>query len=427
MPVFDTSIRTKLVDGSTDLGGKGWVLKDYIIEVYPNLVPDVKTPALWGLSGPLWGWGANGYYQSYEPGHSQVGGSINHISSPIQTIASGVWKTAAASFGNTFAIKSGGTLWGSGWMGNGALGNNETLRNPYNYVGAQYDRSSPVQTVTGGNNWSKVASGYKMGAGIKTDGTLWVWGLNDFGQLGDNTVISKSSPVQTVTGGTNWSSISISAKGRSPAGIKTDGTLWTWGRNNFGQLGDNTIASRSSPVQTIAGGTTWKQVSCGGFHTAAIKTDGSLWIWGLGTSGQLGDNTIVSKSSPVQTIAGGTNWKQVSCGYYHTAAIKTDGTLWLCGINSVGQLGDNTVISKSSPVQTVIGGSTWKQASSGHSHSVAIKTDGTLWLWGSNYYGQLGDNTAVNKSSPIQTLMYTKIWRIAFCGYGHTIAIQDAG
>ena len=159
---------------------------------------------------------------------------------------------------------------------------------------------------------------------IFSEGGLWTWGNATYGVLGDNTVIAKSSPVQTITGGTNWKQVACGY--RHTAAIKTDGTLWTCGYNYYGQLGDNTGVSKSSPVQTIAGGTNWKQVAAGsaGIHTAAIKTDGTLWSWGFNVSGQLGDNTTTNKSSPVQTITGGTNWKQVACGYRHTAAVKDD-------------------------------------------------------------------------------------------------------
>ena len=150
------------------------------------------------------------------------------------------------------------------------------------------------------------------------------------------------------------------------------GSLWTWGRNTYGGLGDNTIADKSSPIQTIAGGTNWKQVACNRYHTAAIKTDGTLWLWGYNGYGGLGDNTIAHKSSPIQTIAGGTNWKLVAGGSYHTTAIKTDGTLWLWGYNAYGGLGDNTIAHKSSPVQTIAGGTNWKQVAGGGYHSAAI-------------------------------------------------------
>ena len=199
---------------------------------------------------------------------------------------------------------------------------------------------------------------------------LFLWGYNAQGQLGDNSIVYKSSPVQTIAGGTNWKQVSCGVT--HTAAIKTDGTLWLCGYNSYGQLGDNSIVNKSSPVQTIAGGTNWKSVACGGNHTAAIKTDGTLWLWGSNSYGQLGDNSIVNKSSPVQTIAGGTNWKSVAAGSVHTAAIKTDGTLWTCGYNGSGQLGDNSIVKKSSPVQTIAGGTNWKQVSCGDYHTTAI-------------------------------------------------------
>lgn len=155
------------------------------------------------------------------------------------------------------------------------------------------------------------------------------------------------------------------------AAIKTDGTLWTWGENSYGQLGDNSTTNRSSPVQTVAGGT-WIDVNCGRGHTIAIKTDGTLWAWGLNTNGQLGDNSITHRSSPVQIISSGNNWKYVSAGGYHSSAIKTDGTLWTWGRNNKGQLGTNDITHRSSPVQTIAGGSTWKVFGMGDECSSAI-------------------------------------------------------
>jgi alpha-tubulin suppressor-like RCC1 family protein len=246
--------------------------------------------------------------------------------------------------------------------------------------------------------------------------------MNQRGALGDNTEVDKSSPVQTVTYGINWSQ--VSAGYLYTAAIKTDGTLWCWGENSAGQLGNNTVSRRSSPVQTVAGGTNWKQVSCGYTSIAAIKTDGTLWGWGYGNQGQLGNNKGLPRSSPVQTVTFGTNWKQVSTVGSHTAAIKTDGTLWTWGDNSYGQLGDNTIISKSSPVQTVTYGTNWKQVSCGNTQVTAIKTDGTLWCWGRNSYGKLGDNTTTNRSSPVQTSAYGKNWKQVSAGGFRTAAIQ---
>ena len=252
---------------------------------------------------------------------------------------------------------------------------------------------------------------------------LWLWGFNFSGQLGDNSVTHRSSPVQTVAGGTNWKQVSCGGYAHTAA-IKTDGTLWLWGDNTYGQLGDNTTTNRSSPVQTIAAGITWKQVSAGHAHTAAIKTDGTLWLWGYNFLGQLGDNTIISKSSPVQIASGGTTWKQVNSGYYHTAGIKNDGSLWLWGDNSYGQLGDNTIISKSSPVQTISGGATWKQVACNYWYtSAAIKIDGTLWTWGYGGYGELGNNSSFNYSSPIQTVAGGTNWKQIAGGKIHLAAV----
>ena len=408
MPVFDTSIQTKFVDGSTDLGGKGWVLKDYIIDVYPNLAPSVKTPALW-----LWGLNSSG----------QLGdNTATSRSSPVQTVTSGTnWSRVACAGTHTAAIKTDGTLWLWGSNTNGQLGDNTTI-----------SKSSPVQTTAGGTNWKQVACAGNSTAAIKTDGTLWLWGSNSYGQLGNNNATSRSSPVQTVTRGTNWSQVSVGAAtlGTCTAAVKTDGTLWLWGSNNYGQLGNNTTNSfgRSSPVQTVSGGTNWSRVACAGTCTAAIKTDGTLWLWGQGSDGKLGDNTAVSKSSPVQTTAGGTNWKRVSVGGC-AAAIKTDGTLWLWGQGSngfYGLHGDNTATSRSSPVQTVTRGTNWNQVSCGDSHTAAIKTDGSLWLWGNRSNGRLGDNSAsFAVSSPVQTVTRGTNWKQVSCGGSHTAVIAD--
>ena len=201
---------------------------------------------------------------------------------------------------------------------------------------------------------------------------LWIWGSGNSGRLGTNVETSRSTPVTTFAGGTNWKQVSCGAD--HTAAIKTDGTLWTWGYGGNGILGTNNTISRSTPVTTFAGGTNWKQVSCFSDNTAAIKTDGTLWIWGTQGS-RLGINdSTTNRSTPVTTFAGGNNWKQVSAGGFHTAAIKTDGTLWTWGENSSGQLGNNSTTDRSTPVTTFAGGTNWKQVSSGQGHMAAIKS-----------------------------------------------------
>ena len=210
---------------------------------------------------------------------------------------------------------------------------------------------------------------------------LWTWGLGNAAQLGNNSATSVSTPVTTSAGGTNWKQVDCGSV--HTAAIKTDGTLWVWGDGSSGRLGIGLLAAitnKSTPVTTFAGGSNWKQVSCGGNnsgpgHTAAIKTDGTLWTWGQGPRGQLGDNTGTTRSTPVTTFAGGTNWKQVSAGGVHTAAIKTDGTIWIWGNGSSGQLGNGiTTGGAATPVTTFAGGTNWKQVSGGGSHTAAIKS-----------------------------------------------------
>jgi len=347
----------------------------------------------------LWTWGLNST--------PQLGtNDTTQRNTPVTTFAGGTnWKQVSGSA----AVKTDGTLWTWGRNDNGGLG--------INNIGVTTGRSTPVTTFAGGTNWKQVSGGGSFTVAIKTDGTLWTWGRNDSGQLGDNTAVDKPTPVTTFAGGTNWKQVACASS--NTAAIKTDGTLWTWGYNTSGNgaLGDNTTTTKSIPVTTFAGGTNWKQVACGYGHTAAIKTDGTLWTWGYNANGQLGDNTIVSRSTPVTTFAGGTNWKQVACGAYHTAAIKTDGTLWTWGSNFIsfppaaGQLGDNTIVSRSTPVTTFAGGTNWKQVSGGGNFTVAIKTDGTLWTWGYNNNGQLGVNDTNTRCTPVTTFAGGTNWK----------------
>ena len=391
-------------DGA-DLGNK-FVTKEYVMDWYPDLVPNMLTPQLWS-----WGYNMTGGL-----GDSTIIGR----SSPVTTAAGGAnWKQVACGGAFTAAIKTDGTLWTWGYNQWGTLGNNTTV-----------NTSSPVTTIAGGTNWQKISCGsnnYTLA--IKTDGTLWTCGYNTKGALGDNTTVHKSSPVTTVAGGTNWKQ--VSGGNNHATAIKTDGTLWMWGDNSSGQLGDNTTVAKSSPVTTaggkggVSGTADWKQVAGGTGHTAAVKTDGTLWTWGLNDNGQLGDNTTLAKSSPVTTIAGGTNWKQVAGGAYHNAAVKTDGTLWTWGYNGFGGLGDNTTVNKSSPVTTITGGTNWKQVAAGNGITAAVKTDGTLWNWGYNI-GSLGDNTVVAKSSPVTTIAGGTNWKQVACGASFTAAISES-
>ena len=390
-------------DNGVDLGKK-LITKDYLMSVYPSIAQELgKTPELWT-------WGSGG----------QLGNALasGNRSTPVTTFSGGTnWKQVSAGDSHTTAIKTDGTLWTWGTGSFGRLGNGVT-------TGIIL---TPVTTFAGGNNWKQVSSGGSHTAAIKTNGTLWTWGLGTSGQHGTNDVTNKSTPVTTFAGGTNWKQVSVGET--YTVAIKTDGTLWTWGSSSFGVLGNGvTIGSISTPVTTFAGGTNWKQVSASSNHSAAIKTDGTLWIWGTGTSGQLGINDITSRSTPITTFAGGTNWKQVSSGGYHTIALSDDGInkqLYAFGSNSFGDLGVPLSSSDWFPNQTFAGGTNWKQVSAGNGHTAAIKTDGTLWTWGSGSSVQLGINATGNRSTPVTTFAGGTDWKQVGSGGSHTVAIKS--
>jgi alpha-tubulin suppressor-like RCC1 family protein len=287
------------------------------------------------------------------------------------------------------------------------------------------NRGTPVTTFAGGTNWKQVACGSNHAvAAIKTDGTLWTWGRAQLGQLGNFAVTTRSTPVTTFTGGNNWKQVSIGYA--HMAAIKTDGSLWTWGFGGYGQLGNFATTNRSTPVTIFAGGNDWKQVVCGGQSTSAIKTDGSLWTWGRNDGGQLGINQgNVNRSTPVTTFAGGNNWKQIQ---EIGMAIKTDGSLWTWGFGGSGRLGNNDTTNRSTPVTTFAGGNTWKQVSANGYHTAAIKTDGSLWIWGNAGSGRLGTNdTTPNRSTPVTTFAGGTNWKQVACGENQTLAIKTDG
>lgn len=252
---------------------------------------------------------------------------------------------------------------------------------------------------------------------------MWSWGRGQYGALGHNSSINRSSPVQI---GTEFDWYVIAPGNTHTAAIKRNGTLWTWGQANYGTLGLNTATpNRSSPVQ-VGTLSNWKTVSVWDV-SIALKTDGTIWSWGRNLYGVLGLNntTTLNVSSPVQ-IGTGSDWKHVMTKNFTALAIKTDGTLWGWGSNNTGQLGLNNRTSSSSPIQ--VGTDTnWTFIAVGPSNVgelatvAAIKTDGTLWTWGNGDRGTTAQNNQVDRSSPTQVGTLTN-WKSISIGFRHAIA-----
>jgi len=343
-------------------------------------------------------------------GFGQLGdNAISYRSSPIQVGSSIDWKTVSVGYSHTTAIKTDGTLWTWGKNGFGQLGDSTT--------GIANSKSNPNQ-IGVLTTWLSVSAAGYCTAAVRTDGTLWTWGYNNNGQLGLGNTINTSSPGQ-VGNLTNW--LSVSSGQYHIVAIKTDKTIWTWGAGTDGKMGLGNTTSYSSPKQ-IGSLTDWLRISAGVYHTAGIKIDGTLWTWGKNASGRLGLGDTLSRSSPVQ-VGLLTTWLSLAGGYLFSTAVKTDGTLWTWGSNPYGQLGLGNTTTYSSPKQ--VGAlTTWKSTSTGWYDSLATKTGGTLWSWGYNYIGQLGLGDTINRSSPVQVGTLTN-WTSVSAGNTHTAAISS--
>lgn len=399
--------------------------------------------------GYVWGWGQNVFYDTLE-----TGDKIDR-SSPVQ-IGSANQGTRVFTTNNSVAYLKPTTpdmfaFFATGRNASGALALGDTV-----------NRSSLVQV---GSVWRTFSIGDDFGIGVKGNGTLWAWGSNTWGQLGDGTTVSKSTPIQIGTS-SNWSF--VHAAQFSSYAINSSGQLWAWGFNSTGAVGDGTTASRSQPVQ-IGSNTNWQQIGGKGQHVLAITTTGALYVWGLGSQGELGLAGITSRSSPVQVNAG-TSYTYATGAAGISAVIRSDGYLFVTGANNTAQLGLNDTVNRTtftaptlSPVTHVttwcgsgigIGGmfaieatnnrlmgwgsnssrvlvnsaavafstplalsTGWSkiEASAYYNGVMGMKTDGTLWAWGYNAYGQLGDGTTIDRSSPVQ--ISTQSWTSVIQGY----------
>ncbi|HJJ01170.1 MAG TPA: hypothetical protein OIM11_08555 [Coriobacteriaceae bacterium] len=273
-------------------------------------------------------------------------------------------------------------------------------RNDYGCVGdgTTEDRTSPVKVMDGAR---LVSVGDRWTASVGDNGSLWTWGRNWYGSLGDGTTEDRLSPVKIMDGVT--SAIAGAYEG---AAIKEDGTLWMWGDYYRDRSGDFATEEKRSPVCIMNDVASISLGGAGGY--AVIKEDDSLWTWGSNSYGELGIGTTEDASVPVKVMD---DVNSVSLGEYYGAAIKKDGTLWMWGLNNRGQLGDGTTESKLIPVKVMdsVRFVTLGDSNFGSGYSMATREDGSVWAWGANHVGQLGDGTTEDKLSPIKVMDSTRI------------------
>lgn len=358
-----------------------------------SLLAILTASPSYSAEGTVWAWGKNSY--------GQFGDGTNTWSNvPVQSGISGV-TTIAGGQDHTIALKNDGTVWVWGSNSSGQLGN-----------GTNTDSNVPVQ-VSGLTGVTAIAAGSRHSIALKSDGTVWAWGSNSNGQLGNGTTGGYSNVPVQLSGFTEV--VAIAGGGSHSIALRSDGTVWAWGDNGNGQLGDGTNTSSNVPGQ-VSGLTGVTAIAANGMHTIALKSDGSVWAWGYNGGGQLGNGTFTSSNVPVQ-VSGLTGVTAIAAGGNHTIAIKSGGTVWAWGQNLYGQLGDGTDGGYSNvPVQT--SGLTGVTAiAAGGMHAIAIKSDGSVWAWG--YDGE-GTNTYSNV--PVQVSGLNNVIAIG-AGGSHSLAV----
>lgn len=384
------------------------------------IIPGVQYSGIWtmqqvnaAIAAGTWPIGSPQYLYSWgDNSNGKLGlGNTTNYSSPKQVSSTTSWLQIAAGIYSAGAVRSDGTLWmwGRGTYGALGLGNTTTYSSP-----------KQVGSLT---NWALVGVGNGVGAAIKSDGSLWTWGLNNLGQLGLGNTTYYSSPKQ-VGALYTWSTLTVSPTNSTVfmLATKTDGTLWSWGGNGFGQLGLGNTTTYSSPKQ-IGSLTTWSKISSGFAFVIAVKTDGTLWGWGKNGFGNLGLGNATNYSSPKQ-IGSLTTWNAIACGQGHVLATTNSNALWAWGYNSAGQLGlGSTSYGVSSPNQ--VGAlTTWLSVAGSYQSSLSIKTDGTLWSWGANDSGQLGLGNTTYYSSPKQVGALTTWLKLGGGGRRNVLATK---
>nr|WP_315402265.1 hypothetical protein [uncultured Duganella sp.] len=376
---------------------------------------DGTSKPLTAANGIVWGpttstvvtLATNGSLTAKAVGTETVTATLEGVVGRLALTVTAPWVNVAAGGSQTVARKADGNLYSWGSNVKGQLGDSTTI-----------DRNAPVLVAGGGASWKQVAVGDQFVVAIRTDGTLWAWGYNLDGQLGDGTFVNRTVPTQ-VGKDKDWN---IVAAGKAHAlALKTTGALYSWGRNDRGQLGGDTTAgtgNRTAPVRV--GALFFVAIAAGDAHSLAIQRDtNDVYGWGGNEAGQVGNASKTDVAAPVKIGTLKASW--IAAGAAHSAAITTSGTLFAWGLNSAGQLGNNGSTDLQAPAQ--IGtDNNWSQVAGGAVHTIGLRTDGTVWSWGSNERGQLGTG-GTNIASP-QQIGSGKNWKSVTAGAQHSFGLR---
>ncbi|MCR2808041.1 RCC1 domain-containing protein [Paenibacillus soyae] len=377
-------------------GADGSVLAEII-----SIAAGGGTTAALSSSGSVYAWGDNTLGQlgdgtRIDRDHA---GTVKLVSGEsLQNV-----KAIAAGENHLLALLGNGTVqaWGSnegGQLGTGTSGPGSA---------SEYPAETLLQDGTPLRNVMTIDAGSRHSLALLSDGTVWTWGANDAGQLGDGTSTARPHAARaTVSGSTPLNGIVAIAGGSGQSlAISDSGDVWAWGANESGQLGDGTTIGRPRPVKAMANpGVSPRaiDVSAGGWHSVMLLDTGTVWTWGFNESVQLGNGGTYTNprytNKPVRVVERSNSFEgvtHISGGFRHTAALKSNGTVWTWGVNVQGALGNGSNINSSSAVQAQAEGgaglSGFIDVSAGHNFTMALKSDGTVWAWGMNSYGQLGN------------------------------------
>jgi alpha-tubulin suppressor-like RCC1 family protein len=285
-----------------------------------------------------------------------------------------------------------------------------------------WGRALPPTPVAGLSDLVAGLAGQWHSLAVRQDGTVWAWGDNASGQLGDGTSTASLTPVR-VKGLREV--VAVAASDGHSLAVRGDGTVWAWGKNKDGQLGEGSTQDRLEPVR-VEGVTGVVALAAGDDHSVALREDGTVWTWGLNVAGQLGDGTSVSRAVPGR-VAGLAGVVAVSANAHYTLALREDGTVWAWGRSGTRSTPDSLTPTAYGAVPAPLKGlSGVASVSAGDGHALAVLGDGSLWAWGDNSHGQLGDGTTDYHAEPVRVTGLDGVRR-ALAGYNHSLALREDG